>query len=230
MKDLRSSSWMLTRFEFGAAILLTAVLVSVHIVFFFHAGPLWRDEISSLNLATKPTLAEFWRSLTFDPFPAGYFVFLRLWNAIGFGDSDLALRAFGFFIGVFLICALWVACNLIDKSPPLWPLALFAFNPLVLEVGGSLRPYGFSFIWVVLAFALLWRVTFGSINKSIAFFRAGRGGPSRTIGFHKRINDFCGRSWRSRCAGAKRSLAEIKCRGRDWRARRAVVDGVRANH
>ena len=158
------------QWEFTVAILLTLVLIAVHVVFLFHAGPLWRDEISSLNLATKPTLAEFWRSLTFDPFPAGYFVFLRFWSAIGFGDSDFALRALGLFVGVLLIGALWVACNLIDKSPPFWPLALFAFNPLVLEAGDSLRPYGFSLIWVVLAFALLWRITFGSVNKSIAFF------------------------------------------------------------
>ena len=35
------------QWEFTVAILLTLVLMAVHVVFLFHAGPLWRDEISS---------------------------------------------------------------------------------------------------------------------------------------------------------------------------------------
>jgi hypothetical protein len=46
--------------------------VALHFNVMRHAGPLWRDEISSLNLATKPTLTEFWSSLTFDPVVSGW--------------------------------------------------------------------------------------------------------------------------------------------------------------
>lgn len=154
------------RFEFAIAILLTIVLIVAHFMFFFHAGPLWRDEVSSLALATKPTLFEFWRSLKFDPFPAAYFLLLRGWHAL-FGGSDVALRVFGLLIGLALGGSLWFASYQIDKRVPLWPLALFAFNPLTLEIGDSVRPYGFGLIWIVLAFAFIARITFDASNKIV---------------------------------------------------------------
>jgi hypothetical protein len=161
-------STTVTRFEFVVAILLTLILIAVHFVFWFHAGSLWRDEISSLALATKPTFSEFWRSLKFDPFPAGYFLLLRVWDFAGLDHSDLSLRAVGFVVGLSLAAALWIACYLIDKSPPLWPLALFALNPLTLETADSLRPYGFSLIWIVLAFGLIARMTLGGLTTTVA--------------------------------------------------------------
>src|SRR5437763_12354197 len=167
MKPFWSSERIVKRCEFGAAILLTLALVTLHFVFFVHAGPLWRDEISSLALATKPTLTEFWRCLAFDPFPASYFLLLRSWHAIGFGESDLALRELGLLIGALLVGSFWLSSYLIDKSPPLWPLALFAFNPLTLEGGDSLRPYGFGLIWIVFAFAFIWRIASGRFGKPI---------------------------------------------------------------
>ncbi|HYR23382.1 MAG TPA: hypothetical protein VEP30_10740 [Chthoniobacterales bacterium] len=168
MKSFWAGKTILERCEFAAAILLTLLLVILHAIFFLHAGPLWRDEISSLALATKPTLSELWRSLPFDPFPASYFLLLRAWHAIGLGGSDLALRAIGLLVGLSLIGALWLSCYLVNQSPPLWPLTLFAFNPLTLEAGDSLRPYGFGLIWIVLAFALFWRIALGKFGKTIA--------------------------------------------------------------
>jgi len=167
MKSLWSEKTVIERSEFVAAILLTLLLIGFHIIFFLHAGPLWRDEISSLTLATKPLLGEFWKSLPLDPFPAGYFLLLRGWSAIGFANNDLALRALGLLIGLSTLAALWVSCYLIDKSSPLWPLALFAFNPLTLEGGDSLRPYGFGLIWIVFAFAFIWRIASGKFGKPI---------------------------------------------------------------
>ncbi|HST31603.1 MAG TPA: hypothetical protein VLK27_12285 [Chthoniobacterales bacterium] len=167
MKRFLSSTTTLARCEFVVAIVLTLALIGFHIVFMFHAGPLWRDEISSLTLATKPTLSESWHSLKFDPFPAFYFFLLRGWNAVGFGHSDLGLRFLGLLIGVSLIVALWIASYLSDESPPLWPLALCALNPLTLEAGDSLRPYGIGLIWIVLAFGFVARILFGGPTKTI---------------------------------------------------------------
>jgi hypothetical protein len=154
------------RFEFALAVLLTIALIVAHVMFFAHAGPLWRDEISSLTLATKAAPSEFWTSLKFDPFPAVYFLVLRGWHAL-FGGSDVALRALGLLIGLALVGSLWFASYQSGKSPPLWPLVLFAFNPLTLEGGDSLRPYGFGLIWIVLAFAFIARITFGAANKIV---------------------------------------------------------------
>ena len=170
MKRFLSNGKILQRWEFGAAILLTLFLAVFHLVFFVHAGPLWRDEISSLALATRPTLSDFWNSLPLDPSPASYFLLLRFWHAIGFGQSDLDLRGLGLLIGLAVIGSLWWSCYRIDKSAPLWPLTLFALNPLTLESGDSLRPYGLALIWITLAFGFIWRITFGEFGKWTVLF------------------------------------------------------------
>src|SRR5438477_3319499 len=96
--------------ELGVGILLTGLLLFLHSRVFTYAGPLWRDEICSLHLATMSTLQELWRSLVFDPFPAVYFVVLRTWHSLGFGNDDAGLRLLGLLIGGLLIAALWVNC------------------------------------------------------------------------------------------------------------------------
>jgi hypothetical protein len=147
--------------EFGAAILMTLCLVALHVRLLQYTGPLWRDEISSLRLATVPTLKEFCSSLVFDPFPILFVVVLRVWHMLGFGDSDFALRALGFLMGCLLAGALWVSCRLINKKwAPLWPLALFALSPVAIHNGDSLRGYGLGLALIVLTFGLIWRFTF----------------------------------------------------------------------
>src|SRR5690242_1819840 len=56
--------------EWTLAGILTVVIIFAHVRVFQYAGPLWRDEISSLRLATMPTLSAFWSALIYDPFPA----------------------------------------------------------------------------------------------------------------------------------------------------------------
>jgi uncharacterized membrane protein len=165
-----SPSTIFDRCEFATAGLLTILLLAFHVIFFSHAGPLWRDEISSLTLATKPTFGELWRSLTFDPFPVFYFLLLRSWHALGFAQTDVGLRLLGLLTGVSLIGALWLSSYLVDRSPPLWPLALSGFNPLMLAVGDSVRPYGCGLLWIVLAFSTISRVTRGGDNRAILLF------------------------------------------------------------
>ena len=165
MKDWWRKKNFLDRCEFAAAAVLSLLLLVLHLVFSFRAGPLWRDEISSLRLATMPTLSEVWKFLPFDPFPISYFLLLRSWQALGFAATDFGLRILGLLIGISLIGALWFSSHVINKSAPLWPLALFALNPFVLEIGDSLRPYGFGLIWIVLSAGLIWRVTFQKFRK-----------------------------------------------------------------
>jgi hypothetical protein len=165
MKSFWLEKTIIERCEFVAAILLTLFVAGFHVAFFLHAGPLWRDEISTLSLATKSSFSEFWHSLPLDPFPASYFLLLRGWSALVLANNDLALRALGLLIGLSILAALWLSCYLIDKSAPLWPLTLFAINPLTLEGGDSIRPYGFGLIWIALAFAFIWRIARSEIKK-----------------------------------------------------------------
>lgn len=127
-----------------------------------HAGPLWRDEVNSLYVATTPSLKEFLDSLVFDPFPILFVSLLRIWVALGFGNSDFGLRVLGFLIGISLIGAIWLSCRLIDKErwAPLWPLAFVALNPQTIVEGDSVRAYGLGLIGIILSFGLIWRLTF----------------------------------------------------------------------
>lgn len=156
--------------ELAVGAWLTLVLVAIHFTVATHAGPLWRDEISSLRLATMPTLRSFWSSLVFDPCPAFYFLLLRTWSALGLAVTDFNLRVLGCLIGVALIAALWLSCWRINRSAPLWPLALFALNPVTFQFGDSLRAYGVAVICVVLSFAALWALTFRPLNRSAVLF------------------------------------------------------------
>jgi hypothetical protein len=67
----------LQRVELLLAVVVTLGLIGLHCMALFSAGPLWRDEISSLTLATKPSWREVWGTLVYDPFPALFFTTLR---------------------------------------------------------------------------------------------------------------------------------------------------------
>ena len=152
----------LARCEFATAIVMSLFLVVLHVRVLVHAGPLWRDEVSSFYVATAPNLQAFRDSLVLDPFPILFVTVLRVWIALGFGGSDFGLRLLAFLIGTSLIGAIWLCCRMIDKErwAPLWPLALFGLTPVTLIEGDSLRAYGLGLIGIVMSFGLVWRLAF----------------------------------------------------------------------
>jgi hypothetical protein len=152
----------LTQGEFAIAIVMSLLLIVLHVRVLVHAGPLWRDEVSSFYVATAPNLQAFRDSLVLDPFPILFVTVLRVWIALGFGSSDFGLRLLAFLIGTSLIGAIWLCCRMIDKErwAPLWPLALFGLTPVTLIEGDSLRAYGLGLIGIVMSFGLVWRLAF----------------------------------------------------------------------
>ncbi len=48
--------------EWSVAGLLTVAAVSLALIFFCHAGVLWRDEIGIINIAWLPSWGEVWRT------------------------------------------------------------------------------------------------------------------------------------------------------------------------
>src|SRR2546422_1801720 len=52
--------------ELALALLITALIVSLNLRFATQAGPLWRDEVSTVQLATRSTYTEVLRSLSLD--------------------------------------------------------------------------------------------------------------------------------------------------------------------
>src|SRR5205085_11063672 len=56
-----------------------------------NAGPLWRDEVNSINIARMPSFHEFWSNLTFESFPPLWLLLLRVWNLLGLAGSDAGI-------------------------------------------------------------------------------------------------------------------------------------------
>jgi hypothetical protein len=82
--------------ELAAALLSTVLLLALSVSFNTHAGALWRDEVSTLQLATRPTYVEVLRSLSMDSAPALYPTLLRAWvSSWGGAARDEVMRVFG---------------------------------------------------------------------------------------------------------------------------------------
>src|SRR4051794_2884305 len=144
--------------EFTVAGLITAGIVTLHLNVMQHAGPLWRDEISSLRVATMPSWSGLWSSLVYDPIPVLFFALLRVWNFFGGGASDEHFRQLGFVIGLSITVALWLSAWALKKAPPLWALLLFGLSPVALVWGDSMRAYGIGCLFNILAAGCIWKV------------------------------------------------------------------------
>ena len=160
MKELSivSRKQLVVNIETALALALSAWVMLLHFTFYLNAGGLWRDEASSVGLALRPTFGQMWADLAFDPFPVLYFALLRTWISAGF-SSDAHIRMLGLIIGILTVLAFWWSSRLMGKdSPPLIPLALFCLNPVVLQSGDSVRPYGLSVLVLIICYTLAWRV------------------------------------------------------------------------
>jgi hypothetical protein len=157
--DLRTgrTQW-LTRLEWGVCIGATLIAVWLHVLYLTHAGGLWRDEASSVQLAKAPAVGEMWNLLGHDSFPVLFPAILRVWSAIGLGHSDLGLRGLGFGIGLLLLAALWLSARFFGFSRPFVSLGLLAVNLTLVRWGDSLRAFGLGCCLVVLTLGLVWNL------------------------------------------------------------------------
>lgn len=141
--------------ERGALIALTALVLILQVLFLTHAGPLWRDEVNSVEFARMRGMSETWRNLRFDGFPLLSTLALRGWMSLGLGSSDFGLRIYGFLIAVAFFAALWLTCRRLG-GPPLLSLALLGASPWVASTVASIRPYGIGLVFLVLALGAVW--------------------------------------------------------------------------
>ena len=128
--------------------------VALHLRLFLSAGPLWRDEINTVVVATQPTLARVWDRLEGESFPLLPYALLHVWPSLGLG-TDAGFRAFGFIVGLSVIAALWWSQRRAGLPPPLLALALLAINPVIVRWGDSIRGYGLGVLTILLAFTLV---------------------------------------------------------------------------
>ncbi len=136
------------------AIVATIGAVCLHIVFGTHAGALWRDEVTSLEIATMRSLSEMWSNLAFESFPALFVVVLRWFGGVG----DAGLRILGVTIGLLILAALWLNARCFRIGVPLVALALIGFNPMIIRYGDSIRAYGLGIFFILLSLGAFWRL------------------------------------------------------------------------
>jgi hypothetical protein len=147
------------RIAWVAAILMTIAAVWLHFWSFAHAGGLWRDEVSTANIALLPTLGQVWEALPHDSYPVVFPVLVRLWGTAGIGATDVGFRLLGLVCGLLLLASFWVASRTMDKGLPLLSLALAGLNVTVLRYGDSIRAYGLGTACILLTVPLIWRFT-----------------------------------------------------------------------
>jgi len=144
------------RVELLAAIVLSLWILFLHGLFLFHAGPLWRDEVGTIDFASMPALSDIWHSLQYDNFPPLFVGVARVWTLAGW-SGDFSYRLLGFLVGAGTLGVLWFGARGCGARVPLLALALYAVNPLAVRIGDSMRPYGLGFALNLLALTLTWR-------------------------------------------------------------------------
>jgi uncharacterized membrane protein len=142
--------------ELLAAMALSLWVLLLHGLFLFHAGPLWRDEVGTIDFASLPTLSDIWHHLQYDNFPPLFVGLARVWIRAGL-SGDFSCRLLGFLIGAGTLGVFWFGARRCGARAPLLALALYAVNPLAVRVGDAMRPYGLGYALTLLALTLTWQ-------------------------------------------------------------------------
>jgi hypothetical protein len=144
------------RFEWGIAILLTIAAIVFHIRYFLSAGALWRDEITSVNLASAHSLGYAVANMHNDSFPVLWLCIVRLWVKSGIGASDVGMRILGLVAGVAILGALWRNARRFGANTPVVSIALLTFTSAVICFGDSVRAYGLGMFLGLCAIGAIW--------------------------------------------------------------------------
>jgi hypothetical protein len=123
-----------------------------------YAGPLWRDETNTLNVAQMPTLKELWDNLPFESFPPLWPLLVRACSLLGLANSDAGIRVLGLYVGLFFLGSLWLCSRWMGGRAPILSLGLLGCLPAFIFTVGSNRAYGFASGLLVLSFGMLWRM------------------------------------------------------------------------
>lgn len=146
------------RVETVGAVLASGLVLLLGARFFTHAGPLWRDDVHTLRFATAGTYAQMLDMLDLVSLPALYPTLLRAWVSLGWPDLDFAVRLLGLAVTGGLVATVWLAARAIDAGPPLLALTLFGTHAFVLQISGSVRPYGLGSMFLAGTLVATWRL------------------------------------------------------------------------
>ena len=142
-----------------AAVLMGTTFSAILLVLtVMNAGPLWRDETNTFNLARMPLLEDIWHNLHFESCPLLWPMLVRGCGILGLTDGDMSIRILGLGIGLFFLTSLWLCQRCIGGGAPILSIALLGGLPAFLFVVGANRAYGLAGCLLVLSFGKIWRV------------------------------------------------------------------------
>ena len=144
--------------ETVAALIGTAFSVMLLGLTAINAGPLWRDETNTCNVAQMPSLSDLWHNLPFESFPPLWLLLLRGLSLPGMTESDAGIRILGLCVGLFFLATLWLCSRWIGGRTPILSIALLGSLPSLIFILGANRAYGLAGCLLVLSFGLIWRI------------------------------------------------------------------------
>jgi len=127
--------------ETVAALIGTAFSALLLVVTAINAGPLWRDEINTFNLAHMPSLRDIWNNLPFDSCPLLWLLVVRGYGMLGLTNDDMGIRIPGLGIGLFFLSLLWLCQRWIGGRTPILSIGEFARRHVRLCYRAQLRPH-----------------------------------------------------------------------------------------
>jgi hypothetical protein len=146
------------RAETAAALIGTAFSAILLMLAAMNAGPLWRDETNTFNLARMPSLRDIWHNLQFESCPLLWPLLVRVCGMLGLIDADMGIRILGLGIGFFFLTSLWLCQRWIGGRAPTLSIALLGGLPAFIFIVGANRAYGLAACLLVLSFGNIWRV------------------------------------------------------------------------
>jgi hypothetical protein len=163
MRDSSSSQFKtmsLTRLpkpgaETAVALAGTAFSAGLLILTAMYAGPLWRDETNTINVAQMHSLKESWN---IESFPPLWLLLLRGCGFLGMADSDAGIRVLGLYVGLFFLALLWLCSRWMGGRAPILSIALLGSLPAFIFIMGANRAYGLANCLLVLSFGMIWRM------------------------------------------------------------------------
>src|SRR5213080_232201 len=120
--------------ETSTALIGSAFSAMLLVITAMNAGPLWRDETNTFNLAHMPSLRDVWHNLQFESFPLLWPLLLRGWGMLGLTNDDMGIRILGLIVGLFFLTSLWLSQRWIGGRAPTLSIALLGGLPAFIFI------------------------------------------------------------------------------------------------
>ena len=123
-----------------------------------YTGPLWRDEVNTINVAQMPSLHELLNNEAFESFPPLYPLLLRGCGLLGMLDGDSGIRVVGLYVALLFLASVWLTTRWLGCRGPIFSIALLGSLPSFIFIIGENRAYGLASCLLVLSFGTVWRM------------------------------------------------------------------------